>query len=54
MSLVDGCSILVETQHGVKKRINYAETFVIPAAAKSVRITNLSDTDAMLIKAFIK
>jgi mannose-6-phosphate isomerase class I len=54
MSLVEGCSIMVETQHGAKKRINFAETFIIPAAAKSVRITNLSDVDAMLIKAFIK
>jgi mannose-6-phosphate isomerase class I len=54
MSLVEGCSILVETQHGIKERINYAETFVVPAAAKSVRIKNLSDADSMLIIAFIK
>jgi hypothetical protein len=54
MSLVEGCSILVETQHGIKERINYAETFVVPAAAKSVRIKNLSDVDSMLIMAFIK
>jgi mannose-6-phosphate isomerase class I len=54
MNLVEGSSVLVETQHGIKEQIHYAETFVVPAAAESVRIKNLSDSDAMLINAFIK
>jgi len=54
MNLVEGCSVLVETQHGITWQINYAETFVVPAAAESVRIKNLTDGDAMIINAFIK
>lgn len=54
MNLVDGERILVETQNGVTQVISYAETFVIPAAAGGIMVTNLSEREAVLVKAFIK
>jgi mannose-6-phosphate isomerase class I len=54
MNLVDGERILVETQNGVTQVISYAETFVIPAAAGGIIVTNLSEREAVLVKAFIK
>jgi len=54
MNLVEGEKILVETQNGMSYVISYAETFVIPAAAGGIRVTNLSGSEAILVKAFIK
>jgi mannose-6-phosphate isomerase class I len=54
MNLVEGQGITVETRNGLRHKIGYAETFVIPAAAEKVRMTNLSESEAMLVVAFVK
>jgi mannose-6-phosphate isomerase class I len=53
LSLVQGeqIVIVVDDQSFI---YNYAETVVIPAAAKQYTIKNVSDTPVMVVKAFIK
>jgi hypothetical protein len=54
MMLVEGETVLVETADGSSMVFAYAETFVIPAAAKRYKLTNLGKNGAKVIKAFLK
>lgn len=54
MNLVQGSSVAIETENGATAVFNYAETFVIPAAAGSFRIKNRGEEEAIIVKAFIK
>ncbi|TVQ86355.1 MAG: hypothetical protein EA393_12200 [Bacteroidetes bacterium] len=54
MSLVEGSSVVIETQSGQSMQFHYAETFVVPAAAGSYTIINQGTTEIKVVKAFVK
>jgi mannose-6-phosphate isomerase class I len=54
LMIVEGQLVQVETAAGVKNVFCYAETFVIPAAAGSYRLTNQGNGILKVIKAFLK
>ena len=54
MSLVEGVSISVRAGEGEIRRYSYAETFIIPAAAKRFRLINEGAGEAIVVMAFVK
>lgn len=54
LMLVEGTMITVQTADGNSSNFKYAETFVIPAAAKSYTLINKGNTRAKVVKAFVK
>ncbi len=54
LNLVEGQAITVETDNGYRAQFNFAETFVIPAAAKSYRLINAGDQPCKVVVAFVK
>lgn len=54
MMLVEGEQIQLETENGHVETLAYAETFVVPAAAKSFKLRNLGQGRAKVINAFLK
>ncbi|WP_205941021.1 class I mannose-6-phosphate isomerase [Pedobacter yonginense] len=54
LMLVEGESVTVTTADGSTMSFQYAETFVIPAAARSYKIVNNANQQAKVIKAFLK
>lgn len=54
MNLVSGEEIEIITSSGVRQNISFAETFVVPAAAGTIKVMNLSQKEAVLVSAFVK
>ena len=54
LSLVDGKSVVVEIADRERCEFHYAETFIVPAAAKSYRLASPNGDDIMVVKTFVK
>ena len=54
LMLVEGHSLRIETADGTWQTFAYAETFVVPAAAKNYTLINLGKGRVKVIKAFLK
>lgn len=54
LSLVEGQRVLLETANGLRQHFNYAETFVVPAAAERYRLVSETGQAQRVVKCFIK
>lgn len=54
LMLVEGSSIILETAGGKRGRFNFAETFIVPAAAETYQLINEGQTPVRVVKAFLK
>jgi mannose-6-phosphate isomerase class I len=54
LMLVEGTAIRLETRGGRSQRFNYAETFLVPAAADPYQLVNEGTAPAKVVKAFLK
>lgn len=54
MMLVEGEAVELTTANGMKRIFHYAETFAVPAAAKSYSLRNLGASQAKVIQSFVK
>jgi mannose-6-phosphate isomerase class I len=54
LNMVEGVHIVLETMNGIRMKFNYAETFIVPAAANEYILINQSVRPAIVIKAFVK
>lgn len=54
MNLVAGTTIDIISASGICQSFSYAETFIVPAAAGSIKVVNRSVSEAILIYAFVK
>lgn len=54
LSLVDGSTVLLETVTGIRQRFNFAETFVVPAAASRYWLISEGGEPLRVVKCFIK
>jgi len=53
-SLVEGSRVSVTSRNGITMYFNFAETFVVPAAAGFITLSNQGEGTAILVKAFVK
>jgi mannose-6-phosphate isomerase class I len=54
MNVAGGEWITLETEGGMRQRFNYAETFIVPAAAGRYRLINGGRGTALVVKTFLK
>jgi len=54
LNVVEGEGVIVETANGQRARFNYAETFVIPAAAEEYHLTPIGNQPCKVVFSFVK